>query len=213
MTKKDELIDKYKGRGWTSQFVKIRFWDAPFLEVEKLIPTDGTIVDLGCGEGIFTNFLAICSNKRRIIGIELNKERIKKANLGFKNIKFLEGDATKITYPQADVIVMFHLMHHLNSYVDQEILLKKCVSRLKSNGKLIVVEIDKNFSIKYLITWFTDHFLVPWVFNHRFYDPIFFRKKNDWQLLLNKLGLTCQVLNADKNKPFSHIIFVCKKNK
>src|SRR5438552_3620639 len=93
-----ETIDLYSTFRWKSFFSKIRFWDAPYVEVEKLIPKKGKIVDLGCGEGIFTNFLALSSSKRNIIGIELDKKRIEEANRGLKNASFKFGDATSIKF-------------------------------------------------------------------------------------------------------------------
>ena len=103
-----------------SKFIKIRFWDAPFLEVEKLIPLKAKILDLGCGEGIFTNFLGISSPQRAITGIEINQDRLSQADRGVSNVSFKKGDATKVLLFNYDVVVMFHLLHHLTSFNQQE---------------------------------------------------------------------------------------------
>lgn len=207
----DQTISLYSGVGWKNLFSKIRFWDAPFIEVEKLIPKSGTILDLGCGEGIFTNYVALASSKRKIIGIELDKQRIIEADHGLKNVTFKYGDATKFDVPQVDTIIMFHLLHHLSSFKSQEDLIKKCAEKLPKRGKLIIVEVEPKFSFKYLLAFFTDHFLVPWIFEKRLHSPIYFRSREDWISLLKNNGLSCKVTSADKNKPFSHVIFNCQK--
>lgn len=203
----DETIKLYSGMGWKSLFSKIRFWDAPFLEVEKIVPQNGVILDLGCGEGIFTNYLGICSNKRKITAIDIDKQRIKEANRGLKNVTFKYGDVTKFDVPKVDTIIMFHLLHHLKSFSDQGKVISECVKKLNKDGKLIIVEVEPKFSYKYLLAYFTDHFLVPWIFERRFYCPVYFRRTNDWIELFRSFGLSCKVFSADKGKPFSHIIF------
>lgn len=208
----DETIDLYKLVGWKKYFSKIRFWDAPFIKVEKLIPKKGLVLDLGCGEGIFSNFLALKSKNRKIIGIELNKERISQASKGLINTKFFRGDVTSKEIPKADTILMFHLLHHLNNFKDQEKLLEKSVKKLKKNGKLIIVEVEPKWSVKYLMAYLTDHFLVPLLFERKFYSKVFFRKSIEWKKILIDLGLSVKLLPAEKGMPFSHIIILCQKN-
>ena len=188
-------------------FTKIRFWDAPYIEVEKMIIKSGIITDLGCGEGIFTNFLAMSSPQRKITGIEIDQERFKKADRGLKNVSFKRGDVTTIDIPKSDDIILFHLLHHLPSYKDQEKVIKNCISSLNENGKLIIVEVDIKFSFKYLISLFVDCFLVPWIFEKRFYTPVFYRSKNNWQKLFNELNLKYRTTNLEKGKPFTHVVF------
>lgn len=194
-----------------SRFVKIRFWDAPFIEVEKLIPSSGKILDLGSGEGIFTNFLGISSPRRKVIGIEINQDRLSQAKRGVKNVSFSKGDATKVTLPKCDTVILFHLLHHLTSYKQQDNLLKKIHSSLKKGNKLIIVEAEPQTNFKYLLVWITDHFLVPLIFDKKFYSDVFFRKQNEWKNLLKAQGFFCKIIQADKGKPFSHIILKCTK--
>ncbi len=213
--KKNILIHKtialYSNLGWKSIFAKIRIWDAPFLEVEKLIPKSGNILDLGCGEGLFSNFLALSSPKRRIFGIDIDKNRIKQTDRGLKNTKFILGDVTKKDLPNANTIVMFHLLHHLNSFKDQEKILAEAYKKIKKRSKLIIVEVEPKISMKFFLAWFTDHFLVPWLFEKKFYSPVFFRNSTSWKELLKRVGFFSKVIPAEKNKPFSHVIIVASK--
>ncbi len=205
------LVRLYRGQGWKSIFARIRLLDAPYKETEQLMPRKGAVLELGCGEGLFSNYLALTSAKRKVTGIEIDKKRIKNANRGLPNTNFILGDATKFNMPKANAIVMMHLLHHLNSFREQESLLKKCKSRLEKSGKMIIVEIDPRLSLKYFITWFVDHFLVPWIFEEKFYSRIYFRKKKEWTAMLEKMGFKVKSYRTDRWKPFSHIIFECTK--
>lgn len=206
----DKVINLYQDGGFAGDFAKIRFWDAPYLEMEKMITKSGNIVDLGCGDGIFANFLALKSKNRNIFGVEISEERLKRADKGIPNTKFLVGDITKLNIPKADTILLVHVLHHLLSYPAQEELLYVIKTKLKKGGQLLIAEVEPSWSFKYLVTWFVDHFLVPWLFDKRFYSPIYFRKPKDWIKLFKKVGLTCKITSAAKNKPFTHILFDCK---
>lgn len=208
-----KVMDLYDLDDFTSWFKQIRFWDAPYLEVEKNVPKKGHILELGCGEGLFTNFMALTSSRRKITAVDLDANRLKQADNGLPNTNFRVGDVTKMKIPKSDAIVMFHLLHHLLSYDMQETLIEKCVKALNKNGKLIIVEIDTRPLWKYLVSWFTDHYIVAVLFENRFYEPnIFFRKKDGWLKLFKKMDLKYSYKNVSQNKPFSHILFVIKRH-
>lgn len=210
MNKKDEVIRLYAADGWKKWFALWRFWAAPYSLVERMIPKKGTIIELGCGEGLFSNYLAASSPKRKIIGIELDKERVTIAQKGYKNTKFIQGNALKVKLPSADCIILFHVLHHLKSFRSQEELIKKITKSLKKSGSLVIVEIDKDYTAKYYLTWFWDHFMVPWFFEKSFYQKdIFFRNRSDWKKTLANSGFTTTVTKKDDNMPFSHIVYVC----
>ena len=210
---RDKVVSLYVGTGWKAWFSKIRFWDAPFFEVEKLIPKKGRIIDIGCGEGIFTNFMGVTARQRKILGIEIDKTRVGQADKKLSNVLFKQGDATKIKIPKCDVIVLFHLLHHLRGFAYQERVIKNCYKALKKHGKLILVEPDIKPSLKYLISWFTDHFIVPILFEKRLFElNIYFRKKKDWIDLLSNNGFSVKAIPVEEGKPFTNVIFECRKN-
>ena len=205
-----KTINLYKNLGWKYIFSYIRFWDAPIVEFEKYIPKKGNFVELGCGDGILSNYLAITSEQRFIHGIDTDKIRLKSAKRGLHNTKYTHGDIRKVTIPNCDGIIISHVLHHLSSYGEQEELLKICKNKLAKGGSLYILEIYKNFSIKYLIGWFFDHFLVPIFFEKRLYSKIYYRDKNGWVKMLNNIGLNTKVIPITKNKPISNIIILCK---
>lgn len=206
-----KAINLYSGSGWKSLFARIRFWDAPYKQVEEMVPREGNIVDLGCGEGLFSNYLALGSKKRNVFGIEIDKNRIKHADKGLPNTHFACGNISKADMPSADAIILMHVLHHLGSFNQQEELLKVCLSKLRNKGRLIIVEAEPKFSLKYLLTFLADHFLVAWIFERKLYSAIYFRKNSEWIRLLNKIGFKVRSYPADRNKPFTHIVFECSK--
>lgn len=206
---RDQAINLYAGSPWEAFLSKFKFWEEPYEIVEKMLPDHGRIIDLGCGEGLLSNYLAIASAKRKITGVEIAPERLMRAKKGIKNAFFSVGDIIKTPYPKADAVILFHVLHHLPNKNSQEKVLKKAKDSLEENGKLIIAEVHVKPTIKYAAAWFADHFLVPWVFEKRFYTKAFFRKKNDWVNLLKKLEFKVKVTEATENRPFPNIIFEC----
>ena len=206
---KQQTSDLYKDLGWKSFFSKIRFWDAPLVELERYVPKEGTITELGCGDGILSNYIALTSNKRIVLGIDNDKKRVSTANRGLKNAKYLYGDIRTTPIPKSDVIIISHVLHHLSSYNDQVEVLERCKKHLNKEGKIIILEIFIESSLKYALGWFFDHFLVPIFFEKRLYSKIYYRKKNEWKDIVTSLGFDVEINTLTAGKPISNIIIIC----
>ena len=145
----------------------------------------------------------------KIIGYEIVPERLALAKKNIKNTTYFLADVTKLKLPKADVFILFHVLHHLPSKKSQEEILKKVMNALNKSGKLIVVDVHVVLTIKYLAAWVADHFLVPWVFEKRFYTKAYFRKEREWKSLLKKIGYKTKTKIETRGRPFPNIIFEC----
>lgn len=206
---RERTISLYAGSVWEAFLSKFKFWEEPYEVVEKMLPDRGMITELGCGEGLLTNYLALAAPKRKIIGYELVPERLERAKKGIKNASYAVGDIVKIPFPKSDVFILFHVLHHLPGKPAQEVVLEKVKRSLKKGGKLIIVDVHVVPSLKYIAAWIADHFLVPWVFEKRLYTRAYFRKEHEWVNLLQKLGFKIHVTEETSGRPFPNIIFEC----
>ena len=209
MPTKKEIIKKtknlYAGLGWPSIFTHIRFFTAPYKKLERLIPKKGFIIDLGCGYGIFSNYLGLAGPKREVLGIELDTKKIKFADRGVRNVKFLKADITKINLKKADVILLIHVLHHLNSFEEQEKLLLECKKRLAKNGRLIIAEVDKKPILKFILGRLADFLLYPG-------DKIYYRFPKELIDLFSRLAFKVKIIRLDKGKPFAHVAYILEKD-
>lgn len=204
-------IDLYKGQGFSSLFKLIRVWDAPYQEIEKLVPQKGEIIDLGSGDGLMANYLGISSKRRKVFGIELNKSRLVESDKGIKNVKFKVGDILKEKIYKVDAILLIHVFHHLSSYASQVKILEACKNNLNKNGKLIVAEVTQKPFIKYLFTYITDTLILPIIFNSKLVDTkIHYRNDSDWKKLFRGYGFKVNTTYPNKGRPFSHVLYECE---
>lgn len=207
-----KAIPKYHTGNFSELFQIIRIWDAPYELLDKYVPKAKTIIDLGCGDGLLANSLALRSKNSQVWGVDINNERVEEAKKGISNTHFIVGDITKKSIPEANVILLVHVLHHLPSKDAQVKLLDTCVKKLKKGGKLIVVEIQEKPLLKLILTWLVDAFVVPILFQKSLYDfKFWYRTRREWIRILKERNLKVKTITASANKPFSHVIFVATK--
>lgn len=207
---RQQAINLYGNTLWEAFLSKFKFWEEPYEAVDKILSSQGIITDMGCGEGLLSNYLALSSPQRKILGYELAPERLERAKKGVKNASFKVGNIVDLEYPKADAVILFHVLHHLPSKDAQEKVINKAKESLKRDGELIIVEVHVKPTVKYFAAWFADHFLVPWVFEKRFYTKAYFRKEEEWVNLLKNMGFKTKVTEETSGRPFPNIIFECK---
>jgi 2-polyprenyl-3-methyl-5-hydroxy-6-metoxy-1,4-benzoquinol methylase len=107
--------------------------------IERNVPREGAIVDIGCGYGFFANLMACRSEQRDVLGIDMEDEKINHAldSIGTrKNIDFQKANAFKFEFPPCDAITILDITYLLDRD-RQSRLLKVCRRSLKAGGKFI----------------------------------------------------------------------------
>jgi len=204
-TAENQVKKLYGNLGWVSVFTRIRFWTGSFIQVEQKVPTNGKILDLGCGYGIFANYLAVCSPQRKVIGIDTDRNKIKFADRGIVNTSFQIGDATKMHVKNFDAILLLDVLHHLNSYKGQERLIRSCMNMLKSNGRLFIIEVNNKPFWKLVLGRITDALLY-------FGQPVYYRYKNEMVIMLSKyFGKNYIIAHQFTHNPFPQVLYICQK--
>ena len=90
---------------------RLRSLILPIDAIDYSLPNRGKIIELGCGEGVICEYLALKRN-RQVVGIDKSKKRIPKSYR--KNLKFIRGDITKLNMPKADAYVISDVLHHID---------------------------------------------------------------------------------------------------
>jgi ubiquinone/menaquinone biosynthesis C-methylase UbiE len=95
------------------------------------------VLEIGCGTGDFTRFLAMRS--QRVVAIDLSAQMLRLArqqSVDYPNIEYVLGDVMQIALPASeyDCITTLATMHHLPLHQ----ALPKVKAALKPNGALII---------------------------------------------------------------------------
>lgn len=131
---------RYQGK-YVEEFVKWKMkLDPMFTHLDSVVPRSGTILDLGCGYGVVTNWLAQYTDTRRFIGLDYDAEKIriaKRTAPHHDRIEFREADILAADYPPCDTVLLLDVLHYWVPE-KQEQILRKARAALRPGGRLIL---------------------------------------------------------------------------
>lgn len=72
------------------------------------------VLDLGCGDGRFSNNFTQCFNAK-VLGVDYSSKRISKAIEKYPNISFIYDDVWRFSNQDFDLTIMFELLEHMKN--------------------------------------------------------------------------------------------------
>lgn len=97
------------------------------------------VLDLGCGDGFFTNAIAK-QGAYKVFGVDNSEEQInlaKKSQL--KNTEYILGDIFENELPNADVVIAPYVLNYATSVDELTTLIRNIFNSLNIGGKLVAV--------------------------------------------------------------------------
>jgi 2-polyprenyl-3-methyl-5-hydroxy-6-metoxy-1,4-benzoquinol methylase len=123
--------------------VRVRWATCPFPAVAAELPASGSILEVGCGHGLLSLFLALGSAGRRVTGIDVDLDKLDAARAaaarGGLAVTFDEAEGGDLPDGPWDGIAIVDVLYLLAA-ADQGLLLRACAERLASGGVLAVKE-------------------------------------------------------------------------
>ena len=147
------------GRFW---ILRQRFLD----EIGQYLPASGTVLDIGCGFGLFSLYYAATGAGRLVRGVDLNRRRIGMARraamrLGLENVVYEEGDARDFKGDTVvDAAYMLDIVHHVPRDAVPP-LLRQLHRAVAPGGLLLVKDVDTRPAPKRWFTWALDKAMDP----------------------------------------------------
>ena len=142
LRRKVERLYRYQG-AFAEKFVHWKMkLDPVFPALDQLVPRSGFILDLGCGYGIATQWLAHTTDRRDFLGVDYDENKIRIAQRtapDHQRIKFQAGDILELEFPACDAILLLDVLHYWTPEKQQRIL-DQARRALRPGGKLILRE-------------------------------------------------------------------------
>lgn len=185
-------------------FLVHRWWHASMPAVERLVPESGTVLDLGCGHGIFANLMGLRGPARTILALERNAAKAALARDRVTNVRVEDRDVSKADLPPVDVVTLIDVLHHLDSFDDQGPLLDAVQRILPPGGTLVLKEVTTSRPVRYRLTRILDRLSYP-------RDRFYFRPHEEFQAMLEARGFAVAFHPLWARVPYAHYAFVATK--
>lgn len=126
------------------------------------------VLEVGCGTGV--NVRAMAERGAKVVGIEGTRARAAVAmarNADFDSVEIFAGDiAEYLAEDLFDIVLVVGVLEYVSSGIggltEPVDFLKKCASFLKPDG-LLILAIENQLGLKYLLSYPEDHLGMPWV--------------------------------------------------
>jgi uncharacterized protein len=179
--------------------IKLRLEDNYNL-INSRIPSEAYIVDIGCGYGYLAYMLSFVSEKRRLLGLDYDTNKISIAGHCIsKNdrIQFIHANVTEYPLGHADIYILSDVLHYLTNE-QQEKLLAKCIENLNPGGKIIIRDADSDLLTRHRRTRFTEFFSTRSGFNKTGEQSLFFFSSKKIQDIAERYKMTTEVFENSK---------------
>ena len=197
----------------TEWYVKVKwgFEAKNFEYYDKLINERKKIYDIGCGLGYFSYYLHYRNEKREIIGVDYDEDKICVAQNAYDKtdmLNFVSGDLRSVDFDKPDVVFFNDVLHYV-SLEDQMKVLHKVADNLNEEGMIIIRDGITDLIDRHVITQRTEKYSTRIVnFNKTSGDLSFFSSKDIFNFAEGR-NFQCEMLEqSDKT---SNVLFILVK--
>jgi 2-polyprenyl-3-methyl-5-hydroxy-6-metoxy-1,4-benzoquinol methylase len=128
--------------------VRGRFRTCPVALIDAEVPRGGRVLEVGCGHGLISAYLALSSQDREVTGVDIDARKIAVASHAQSHVdpqvahlEFHHAASGDVPEGPWDAIVIVDVLYLLDSSAEFA-LLDACVERLAPGGVLVVKETD-----------------------------------------------------------------------
>jgi uncharacterized protein (DUF2062 family)/SAM-dependent methyltransferase len=225
----DAASDRFVDQGvaaWEFARGKLR-GDPIYLDVlcAGVLPCEGTIVDLGCGQGLMLSLIVSARDayergewpkswpspplRCQLIGVELRSRVAAVAARALEGeATIIDNDLTKTPLPACDGVLVFDVLH-LISEADQMVAIRAIHRAVNPGGILVLREADRLGGWRFTAVRIGNR-ITGWT-HGKWRRSFHFRSSDEWRALLTAEGFTVDAPAASGSAPFANIVLYARK--
>lgn len=197
----DALLRNYIYKGPVVEwYMRVKFHMEGWYDLfDRLLPREGSIVDLGCGYGPLPLMLDLLSNRRRILGVGYDEEKIAVADNCYsksERLTFRSGDIRTVELPDADAFVMNDVLHYMDPEAQRGVV-ARCARHLLPNGVILLRDGDRSQQAGQAVTERTERWSTRILHFNKTDGALHFLSTAWVEQLAAENGLQCEIVHRD----------------
>ena len=196
--------------------VRVRWATCPVAAIDAEVPTRGRVLEIGCGHGLVSAYLAVACPEREVLGVDIDERKLSIARAAAArldgqgaSLQFASSDGGAVPAGPWDAIVIVDVLYLLDA--DHELaLLDACVAELAPTGSLVIKETDVVPRLKHTIARLQEIFATR-VFRITAGESLAFTPIGELADHLGDQGLSVTVRRVDSGYPHPHSLLVARR--
>lgn len=192
-------------------FVRGRAFAGDLTSVEAHVPRRGSIVELGCGHGLFSNLLIEASRERTVLGLDHDERKIGVARMtiqGRTTLRFEVADVVAVPPPRCDAIVIVDVLYLLPPQA-QEQLLRAAGRSLEVGGVVVVRAQERRRSPRYAFGHAQELVAVGLGLTRSAGRGLSYQTRAEARAMFERAGLEVEVVERP-GRPYTDVIYVAR---
>ena len=184
--------------------------DPAYATVLSLLPEQGLLADVGCGEGYLLALVRDVRPALTLFGVDHDERRLGLARTALANEPRLElsaGDLLECPLPEADVIACLDVLHYLPVKKQDHAITRLCAA-LRPGGALLIRDAESGAGFRSLLTRWSERLTVA-VGRHRG-EGVYLRPSEELQAVLTSQHLQVEGHPCREGTPFANVLFVAR---
>jgi trans-aconitate methyltransferase len=193
-------------------FIHGRAFLSDLAVVERYVPKQGFIVELGSGHGLFSCLLRESAPTRRVLGIDLDPRKVEVARSAIRDTEWLRfevGDIVLTPPPKCDAVTIVDVLYLL-PFEQQEQALRNAASALGEGAPLIVKAQERRRDPRYALTYAQEMVTVSLGFTRGGRDRFYFPSREEALAMFERSGFLVDVLEMP-NRPYTDVVYLARK--
>ena len=196
-----------------------------FLLRHGLLPDRGSLLDLGCGQGILLSLLKAAKEQYQagswprdwpppplnlsLQGVELREDRVQAARCALGSIaQVILGDLRDVVLRPSSVIVILDVLLYLGES-EQRRMLDRVAAALEPGDLLLLREADASAGFAFRVTKWSER--IAGAMRGQFRQPLHYRGAIQWIAELAERGFTVDAEPMSEGTPFANVLFTARR--
>ncbi len=195
------------------------------LLAQGLLPNEGQLTDLGCGQGSLIAILLAARDvhaaghwpsdwpappsRLQLYGVDQRPAAVRAANRAFgSQARVAVGDIRDAPIPKSDVVAILDVLHYIGAD-EQRKVIERCHAALRAGGLMLLRVGDASAGWRFAVTSIGDRLVT--MLRGTAFPRFHCRPIAEWMALVDAIGFDVTAQPMSEGTPFANVLLVARR--